>query len=85
MVSQRPILADATAFRARFQTVFRESGRELQLRVRRGTSSGGHHFQLRGLKLKALPEAAPEAAPQPGKAQCPREARTLQGRVGRES
>ena len=33
VVSQRPILADATAFRARFQTVFRESGRELQLRV----------------------------------------------------
>ena len=55
---------------------------QLQLRVRRGTSSGGHHFQLRGLKLKALPEAAPEAAPHPGKAQCPREARTLQGRVG---
>ena len=34
VVSQRPILADATAFRARFQTVFRESGRELQLRSR---------------------------------------------------
>ena len=33
VVSQRPILADATAFRARFQTVFRESGRDLQLRV----------------------------------------------------
>ena len=51
VVSQRPILADATAFRARFQTVFRESGRELQLRVRRGTSSGGHHFKLRDVVL----------------------------------